>query len=218
MAPPAGERFDRAAAGRAARAFFEELWAEKDPWDLDTCDLDQRRYRRQLSLLSDRRYARALELGCAAGSFTRHVSSLCDHVVAVDIAASAVARARQALAGTEGVDLRVANIMELDVESDGPWDLVVLAETAYYLGWLYPMFDVGWLAHRIHAATSPGGRLLLVNTFGADRGLMSAWLIRSYHDLFANAGFGLEVEETMRGTKESVDFEILLSLLRKQEG
>ena len=167
--------------------------------------------------MSDRRYPRALELGCGAGSFTRHLSSVCEHVLAVDVAPSAVDRARQAFAGGAGVDLRVADIMELDVEAEGPWDLVVLAETAYYLGWLYPMFDVGWLAHRLHRATGPGGRLLLVNTFGPETGLMSPWLIRTYHDLFANAGFEVEVAETMHGTKETVDFEILLSLLRKEE-
>ena len=159
-----------------------------------------------------------MELGCGAGSFTRHLVALTDYVLAVDIAAAAVDRAREALAGTAGLEFRVANVMELDVEADGPWDLVVLAETAYYLGWLYPMFDVGWLAHSLHDSTVPGGRLLLVNTFGPDRGLMSPWLVRSYRDLFANAGFALEVEETMRGTKETVDFEILLSLLRKTGG
>lgn len=224
-APPGGERltsesgdpFDRPTAGHTAQDFFEELWAEKDPWDLDTSELDQRRYARQLALLSDRRYPRALELGCGTGSFTRDLASVCDHVLAVDVASSAVARAREAFAGTEGVELRVANIMELDVDAEGPWDLVVLAETAYYLGWLYPLFDVGWLAHGLHGATAPGGRLLLVNTFGPDNGLMSPPLIRTYHDLFANAGFAVELEETMHGTKETVDFEILLSLMRKQE-
>ena len=132
------EPFDRGAAGRTAQEFFDGLWAEKDPWDLETSELDQRRYARQLALLSDRRYSRALELGCAAGSFTRHLAGVSDHVLAVVISAAAVARAREALAGTPAVELRVANVMELDPEAEGPWDLVVLAETAYYLGWLYP--------------------------------------------------------------------------------
>jgi SAM-dependent methyltransferase len=209
---------DPQAPGRTARAFFDELWAEKDPWDLDTSDLDQSRYARQLELLSDRRYPRALELGCGAGSFTRRLATVSDHVLAVDVAAPAVARAREAFARTPHVEVREANVMELDVETDGPWDLVVLAETAYYLGWLYPMFDVGWLAHRLHESTETGGRLLLVNTFGPDTGIMSPWLIRTYHDLFRHAGYEVEVEETMRGTKETVAFEILLSLMRKPGG
>ncbi len=209
-----GRHDDRAAtAGDTARQFFEELWAEKDPWDLETSELDQRRYAHQLALLAGRRYGRALELGCGAGSFTRHLSPVCDHVLAVDIAESAIARA--ARSGAPNVDFRVANIMELDVQADGPWDLVVLTETAYYLGWLYPLFDVGWLAHSLCRATNAGGRLLLVNTYGKENGLMSPWLIRTYRDLFANAGYDIEAEETLSGIKETVEFDILLTLFRR---
>lgn len=211
-------RDDDATPGRTARRFFEELWAGKDPWALDTSDLDQRRYRRQLELLADRRYHRALELGCAAGSFTRLLVEVCENVLALDVAESAIGRARSSVPPGRGLEFRVANIMEFPVEAEGSWDLVVLTETAYYLGWLYPLFDVGWLAHSLWGATNPGGRLLLVNTFGSENGIMSPWLIRTYHDLFANAGFELEVEETMRGTKEGVEFEILLSLFTKGEG
>lgn len=46
--------------------------------------------------------------------------------------------------------------MELDLEEEGTWDLVVLAETSYYLGWLYPMFDVGRMAHSLYEATRAG--------------------------------------------------------------
>ena len=209
-------RDDRVRADRTAREFFENLWGERaDPWDLETSELDQRRYARQLRLLDDRRYGRALELGCGAGSFTRHLCGLCDSIVALDISDSAISRATQASASTARIDFRVANIMEFDVESEGTWDLVVLAETAYYLGWLYPLFDVGWLAHGLHQATRPGGRLLLANTISSDNGIMSSWLIRTYRDLFANAGYEIEVEETLRGTKETVDFEILLTLFRR---
>jgi predicted TPR repeat methyltransferase len=202
-------------ADRETRQFFEELWAEKDPWDLETSELDQRRYRRQLDLLRDRRYDRALELGCAAGSFTRYLSQVCDAIVALDIAESAIARAREAHPYAGRVEFRVGNIMDFDVDADGPWDLVVLTETAYYLGWLYPLFDLGWLAHRLRQATNPGGRLLLANTISTENGIMSPWLIRTYRDLFANAGYAVEAEEMVQGTKHTVDFDILLTLFRR---
>ncbi|HEV3400340.1 MAG TPA: SAM-dependent methyltransferase [Acidimicrobiales bacterium] len=206
---------DRAAAARTTREFFEGLWTEGDHWDLETSELDQRRYARQLALLAGCRYRRALELGCGAGSFTRHLAPLCDLLMGIDVAPSAVSRAREALAHLPHVELKVGDIMELDAEAGGPWDLVVLAETAYYLGWLYPLFDVGWLAHALHQATTPGGRLLLVNTYGADNGLMSRWLIDTYRDLFANAGYRVETEETIGGVKDGVAFDILLSLMAK---
>jgi SAM-dependent methyltransferase len=206
---------DRVAAARTTREFFEGLWAEGDHWDLETSELDRRRYARQLALLAGRRYRRALELGCGAGSFTRHLAPLCDRLVAIDVAPSAIAPARESLSHLTHVDLRIGDIMDFDAEAGGPWDLVVLAETAYYLGWLYPLFDVGWLAHTLHQATTPGGRLLLVNTYGPDNGLMSKWLIDTYRDLFANAGYRVETEETMSGVKNGVAFEILLSLMAR---
>ena len=169
-----------AGAGRQAREFFERLWAEGDQWGLETAELDQRRYARQLALITDRRYRRALELGCGAGSFTRHLSPVCDTLLALDIAESAIARARDSGARSPNVDFR---------------------------------------AHRLHAATESGGRLLLVNTSDAKpNGLLSAWLIRTYHDLFANVGYQLEAEETMRGAKDGVRLEILLSRFGKVDG
>jgi len=205
------EGFDRVAADARARAFFDGLWAESDPWDLEASELDQRRYERQLEQLSDRHYARALEIGCAAGSFTRRLAPVCDKLLALDVSRHAIDRAR-AGGAVRGVEFRLANVMELDLEREGTWDLVVLAETAYYLGWLYPMFEIGWLAHSLHEATRAGGRLLLANTISHDNGIMSPWLIRSYRDIFAAVGYEIEAEETLRGTKETVEFEILISL------
>lgn len=209
--------FDRASAGEDARAFFDRLWAESDPWKLDASELDQRRYARQLELLAGRRYERALEIGCAGGSFTRMLAPLCTELVALDISEHAIARARQASDGGEGVEFRVANVMDLDFEHEGTWDLVLLTETSYYIGWLYPMFELGWLAHSLNAATRPGGRCLLADTISREDGIMSPWLIRSYRDLFGNVGYTLESEETLHGTKETVEFEILLSLFRKAD-
>lgn len=208
--------FDRASAGDDAQSFFDRLWTESDPWELDSSELDQRRYARQLALLAGRRYERALEIGCAAGSFTRMLAPLCSELVAVDISEHAIARAREASGDTEGVEFRIANVMELDLEREGSWDLVVLAETSYYIGWLYPMFELGWLAHSLNTATRPGGRCLLVDTISRSDGIMSPWLIRSYRDLFGNVGYELESEESLHGTKETVEFEILLSLFRKE--
>ena len=35
------------------------------------------------------------------------------------------------------IDFRVANIMQYNPRAEGPWDLVVMTETIYCLGWLY---------------------------------------------------------------------------------
>ena len=51
--------------------------------------------------------------------------------------------------------------MDYDAPVAGPWDLIVMSETIYELGWLYPLFDVGWLAAELFAATRDGGRLMM---------------------------------------------------------
>ena len=210
----AGDRPVVTHAGEHMRAFFAELWVDGDPWALETSELDQRRYDRQIELIADRRYTRVLEIGCAAGAFTRRLAPLTDQVLALDIAAEAIAAAKAQ--APPNVDHRVANVMELDPVEEGTFDLAVMTETAYYLGWLYPLYDLAWFAHRLYEATLPGGRLLLVNSYGHNESsIMSPPLIDTYRDLFVNTGYGVEHEETMVGEKDTVTFEILLTLLEK---
>src|SRR5437867_3259580 len=152
---------DRRRIGIKAEAFFEDLWRRGDPWDLDTSEFEQGRLARLLALLDGRRFSCALEIGCGAGRFTRLLAPIAARVVALDISPTAIARARESMGTISGVDLRVANIMDYDLSAEGPWDLVVMSETISYLGWLYPFFDVAWLAAELFAATQDGGRLLL---------------------------------------------------------
>ena len=208
---------DRADADRRAAAYFSELWRGGDPWDLETSPFEQAKYDAQLALIDagGRRYGRALEIGCAAGAFTRRLTERCDSIVALDIAEPAIALAR-ACTRTTNVDYRIGNIMQWDAELDGHWDLVVLAETVCYLGWLYPFFDVAWLAHRLHEGTRPGGRLLLANTCGGvDDYLLRPWIIRTYHDLFRNAGFAVRHDTVFRGVKNGVEIEALITLAER---
>src|SRR5919197_1361391 len=100
---------DRDLVGEKARAFFEALWKQGDPWELEGSACDQARYRRQLRLLAGRRYGRVLEVGCAAGSFTRHLARVADSVVALDISPTAVARARAVRVGPGAVEFRAQN-------------------------------------------------------------------------------------------------------------
>ncbi len=209
---------DRQLVGPTAEAFFEDLWKKGDPWRLESSALDQGSHACQLSMLAGRRYGRALEIGCGAGAFTRLLARLADQVIALDIAPSAIARARSFQIEASAINFRVANIMDFDLVGEGPWDLVVLSETIYYLGWLYSFFDVAWLAAKLFAATSDGGRLLMANTCGGVKDyLLRPWLIRTYRDLFLNVGYRLEAEETLRGTKDGVALEILGSLFAKTQ-
>jgi hypothetical protein len=106
--------------------------------------------------------------------------------------------------------------MDYDPNTEGPWVFVVMSETICYLGWLYSLFDVAWLACQLLSATSVGGRLLMANTCGGvEDYLLRPWIIRTYLDLFLNVGYHREVEEIFHGTKNGVDIEVLISLFAK---
>jgi hypothetical protein len=59
----------------------------------------------------------------------------------------------------------------------------------------------------------------MANTVGAEKEYLHLpWLLETYRDLFLNVGYVREAEEVVRGTKDSVDYEILVSLLSKPAG
>jgi predicted TPR repeat methyltransferase len=207
--------FDRQAADARARSFFDALWTRGDPWELATSEYDRDKQNREFALIADRRYARVLELGCGTGLFSRRLASIADVVVAIDVSSAAIAAATRA-GVSDPIEFRAQNIMDIDPVAEGPWDLIVLSETVYYLGWLYPFFDVAWVAGRLFESTRRGGRLLLSNTFGDMKDkLVRPWIIRSYRDLFVNAGYRIEREEEFRGAKGGVELQALITGLRR---
>jgi SAM-dependent methyltransferase len=208
---------ERELVSQKAQSFFEELWKRGDPWEFETSEFEHRRCARLLEILSGRRYAKVLEIGCGAGTFTRLLAPIADHIVAFDISSTAIERAKATQMDAR-IDFKVANMMEYDARAEGPWDLVVMSDMIYFLGWLYSFFDVGWLAMELFAATRLGGHLLLPNAYGGPEDyLMRPFLIRTYRDLFVNVGYQIKSEEIFRGTKNGVGIETLMTLFEKNE-
>lgn len=212
---------DRQKTDAEARVWFDKLWANGDPWDLEANPYEIAKYEAQTALLDQdlgpgRRYGKALEIGCAAGAFTRRLGQRCDSVLGIDIAQPAIATARERNASAN-VSYEVANAMEwLGQIREGQWDLVTCAETLCYLGWLYPFFDVAWFARSLYEGTKPGGRLLLANTCGGTSDwLLKPWVIRSYHDLFCNVGFVPLQQTVFHGNKNGADIQALVWLLER---
>ncbi|MBK9245918.1 MAG: methyltransferase domain-containing protein [Burkholderiales bacterium] len=211
---------DHEKADAQARDFFDGLWRKGDPWDLEAHPFELAKYEAQLALLDadrgpDRRYGPALEIGCGAGAFTRRLASRCESVVGLDVAEPAIALAK-VRTSSPNVEYLRENVMQWREGLAGPWDLVVCAETICYLGWLYPFFDVAWLAHCIHEGTRPGGRLLLANTCGGvEDYLLLPWLIRTYHDLFRNVGFVVLHDTVFRGEKNGAEIEAMITLFER---
>lgn len=206
---------DRTVISQKMKDHYETVWNNGDAWSFETSEYEQKRYDHQLAMLSTRRYGVALEIGCGSGCFTQRLSQISDRVVALDISAAAIERARAQTKARahDNIKLEVANIMDYDVAAEGPWDLIVFSETIYCLGWMYSMFEVGFLAAKLLDTVRVNGRLLLANTYGAERDwLLRPWLIDTYRDLFLNVGFQLERQEMYCGIKEGAEMKVLMSL------
>jgi SAM-dependent methyltransferase len=221
LSPPnAGSRSElmtkRELLARKAERALEERARLGDGWEDELSPLDQASHARQIALLGGRRYGDVLELGCGPGLFTRELSRIADRVVAVDVAPLAIARARTLGLDRGVVEFQLANVMDYDVRAAGPWDLIVMSETIYELGWLYPLFDVGWLAAELFAATHDGGRLMMANTYGREgEDVISDWLIDTCRDLLLNVGYRREAEEVVHGTRNGLEYRTLITLFSK---
>jgi SAM-dependent methyltransferase len=142
---------------RAPVEHFERLARESaDPWDYETSEYEQHKYRVTLDYLPART-GRTLELGCSVGVFTAMLAPRCDTLVAIDFSPSALARARDRLGEAPGVEFLRRRLPEEMPE--GPFDTIVCAEVLYY--WSAELVADG--LRRMEAALAPGGTLLAVH-------------------------------------------------------
>lgn len=120
------------------------------------------KYQIVLSLLPDRVYHRALDIGCGAGIFSRLLAEQAEQVVGIDISQSAVDRARRDSAAVSNVEFRQADMLKLDSASLGQFDLIVLADTIYYLPDLSNR-GLQSVREKVLSMLAPNGIVLLVN-------------------------------------------------------
>lgn len=143
---------------RLGREYFDELYARsRDPWGFETSEYERNKYERTLSVLAQRRYRRALEVGCSIGVFTAMLTPLCNELLAVDVSEAAVTVARQRLADFPNVRLELRSMPEETPQ--GPFDLVVASEVMYY----WPEDVMLSALGRFEEVLAPGGSLLAVH-------------------------------------------------------
>jgi SAM-dependent methyltransferase len=137
---------------------FEALYrATADPWAFATSAYERDKYGRTIAALGDRRFGRALELGCSIGVLTQRLAERCDELVAVDASPTAVDRARERLGERPGLTLAAAVIPE--ELPRGSWDLIVCSEVLYY----FSAAALGGLLDALEHDLRPGGLLLAVH-------------------------------------------------------
>jgi SAM-dependent methyltransferase len=142
-------------------AYFEALYArEADPWKFATSDYEREKYAATLAALPTRLYEAGLEIGCSIGVFTAQLARRCDTLLAIDLAANALAAARERCADIANVSF--AQMRVPGQWPEGPFDLILLSEVVYYLD----RADVTALAARVEKTASPGAIIILVHWLG----------------------------------------------------
>jgi len=143
-------------------AYFDGIFSgDDDPWGLASSAYEAGKFDRTIAALADRRYARALEVGCAHGVLTQRLLPLCDHLHAIDISAVAVTKAQARLGKPPGLALETLAFPRKVPKGRG-FDLVVFSEVAYY----WDSADLDRACRWLCEAMEPAGRLLLVHWTG----------------------------------------------------
>ncbi|GAB3468468.1 PIG-L family deacetylase [Kineococcus endophyticus] len=139
--------------------FFEEFYAAngEDPWGFEDRWYEARKRALTLAVLPRPEFRSGLEIGCSTGVLTVELAARTERLLAVDVAASALDRARQRLdaAGAgDRVETRVARVPQ--EYPTGTFDLVVLSEVAYYCD----PDDLAVLVERLRGCLAPDGVLV----------------------------------------------------------
>ncbi len=180
-------------AASGARAAFEAAYTESDdPWAsaAPRYRYQKRKYEQIMSLLPDRRFRNTLDLGCGLGLLSQRLAKRSDKVLGIDVAAAALEHATRRAAGIGNLSFAQGDILDLPDELDGQFDLLVIADTLYYLS---PLSDdlLKTLSTRLASLLTPDGICMLANHFffAADA---ESRVSRRIHDAFCwSPRFGL---------------------------
>jgi len=178
------ERWRRELGSRAA---FDAAYSTfEDPWQSTSPKYCYQRWKYDHlidSLPKGRRFRHALDLGCGLGLLTTKLAALADHVTGIDIADEAIKRAAQRSAHLSNVGYEQGDASRLPGSLDKRFDLVVVADTLYYLPPPITTANLKRIAMRIGELMMPGGICLLANHyfFSLDR---DSRLSRRIHDAF----------------------------------
>ncbi|MDO6415099.1 SAM-dependent methyltransferase [Sphingomonas sp. BIUV-7] len=142
--------------------YFEGIFAaDEDPWGLDSESYEAAKFDDSIAAITDRRYERGFEIGCAQGALTRRLAPLCGALLAIDVSTTALDRARKRCADQPNVTFEQMAYPR-EQPSAARFDLMILSEVAYY----WDAGDLGRAADQIAGALAPGGRILLVHWTG----------------------------------------------------
>ena len=148
-------------------AAFDALYAGADPWASSDPQYTYQRHKYEVlsGLLGSRRYTSALDLGCGLGDLSRRLAQQADRVLGLDISKAAADRAATRHRAAANLHFAQGDVQDLPRAMDGKFDLVVAADTLYYLPKPIQDSTLKRLALRLSRLLQPGGTLLLANHF-----------------------------------------------------
>jgi cyclopropane fatty-acyl-phospholipid synthase-like methyltransferase len=141
----------------SAADFETRYQADPDPWGYTSSEYEREKYEATFAACGRGPFADTLELGASIGVFSALLAPRCERLTTIDAAPTAVAAARQRLAGAPQVDVILGEIP--DAIPVRRFDLVVASEILYYLTDPELTRTIGWL----EAAMTSGGRLVAVH-------------------------------------------------------
>jgi len=169
-------------------AAFDKVYRGGDPWASSDprYRYQSRKYDTIVNFIPRRPYSSALDLGCGSGLLTRRIARRADAVLGMDISAAAVDQARQANEIYSNMRFAQGDINNLPAFIDGAFDLMVIADSLYYLP---PPLDEAALravTDRLARLLQPGGVCVLANHFFSGLDAASR-LSRRIHRAFATS-------------------------------
>lgn len=147
-----GRRPDAVEDAGAWDAFFTEA----DPWNYGGSAYERQKYEDTLELIPAMRDGLGLELACAEGHFTTRLAERVGRLVATDISATALERARARAEAAGNVEFQQLDFMRQPIP--GAYDVIVCSEVLYYAG---ERLDA--VAAAITRHLKPGGLLVMAH-------------------------------------------------------
>lgn len=108
--------------------------------------------------------ARALEIGCGTGAFSRRLAEKAEQVVALDLSSEMIRVARSRSERISNIEYRCADVMSHDLPS-GVFDCISTIATLHHL----PLREV---IVRLKPALKPDGVLIVLDLFEPERNLL----------------------------------------------
>ena len=176
------------------KEYFEKEFEKKDPWKFFTSDYEQKKYKRQIYLIKDRKKnpKRILEIGCAEGAHTIMLSQEFPQakIDAVDLSDTAIQRAKETVESNNVQFICAYMIEYIDKIKDGAFDIIVWSESVYYIGNRLNIKDIFEFFEKLVKKLKREGVLCMANiinqTEGPESPLTKRQIMECYFSMLSN--------------------------------